>query len=175
MVATEETCAIEAAIGAFSEALIAETETFDGLKNDEAAELGRYGAESAIASLRWSQIVGERLNTTQVAELLGISRQALAKRLASGSLLGLPGRSTTWYPTWQFDIETNSIRPEVRDLISAFREHLDDLDPYTIASWASTPQEEDLDGHTPIQWLQSHQDPTQLVTAAHRAASWLSQ
>ena len=119
--------------------------------------------------------MGEKLNTTQVAELLGVSRQALAKRQISGSLLGLPGRGTTWYPAWQFDIETQSIRPEVSDLIAAFREHLSDTDPHTIASWASTPQDEDLDGHTPIQWLQSRLDSDQLVTAAHRAAFWLSQ
>ena len=175
MAATVESNALEAAVHAFSAALEAEAETFGRLKPEEAAELGRHGADTAIASLRWSQVVGERLNTTQVAQLLGITRQALAKRQTNGSLLGLPGKGTTWYPAWQFDIESNSIRSEVRELIAAFRCHLDNVDPYTVASWASTPQKEDLDGHTPIQWLQSDRDSDQLITAAHRAASWLSQ
>lgn len=175
MATTVELTALEAAVHAFSAALETEAEAFDRLKPEEAAELGRYGAETAIASLRWSQVVGERLNTTQVAQLLGITRQALAKRQTNGSLLGLPGKGTTWYPAWQFDIESNSIRPEVRDLVVAFRDRLNNIDPYMIASWASTPQNEDLDGHTPIQWLQSHRDSDQLITAARRAASWLSQ
>ncbi|MCY3560362.1 MAG: Eco57I restriction-modification methylase domain-containing protein [bacterium] len=45
------------------------------------------------AAARWPQVVGDRLDTTQVARLLGVSRQALAKRQHTGSLLGFGKRT----------------------------------------------------------------------------------
>ena len=39
----------------------------------------------------------------QVCAMLGISCQALAKRRRTGSLLGLRGQRTTWFPAWQFN------------------------------------------------------------------------
>lgn len=158
----------------FVEQLIAEAPRLGKLDDEEAARLGRRAAIQVVASARWSQIVGDRLDTTQVARLLGVTRQALAKRQGTGSLLGLPGDGTTWYPTWQFDVDQARIRPEVRDLIGAFRDRLDDVDPLAIAAWATTPQDEDLAGETPAQWLRSGRAPDQLRRAAERAAAHLA-
>ena len=158
----------------FVEVLTADAALLGKLDDDEAVRLGRRAAAHVLAAARWSQVAGDRLDTTQVTRLLGITRQALAKRQKSGSLLGLPGDSTTWYPTWQFDTNEARIRPEVRDLIGAFRDRLDDVDPLVIAAWATTPQDEDLARETPAQWLSAGRDPDQLRRAAERAAARLS-
>lgn len=160
---------------AFVQQLLMGSADLEKLDPDEARAMGRRAAESALAAARWSQVVGDRLNTTAVADLLGISRQALAKRQAAGSLLGLPGNGTTWYPTWQFDLLARKVRPEVRQVIGAFRDRLDEVEPMAIASWAATDQAEDLDGLSPREWIKSGRDAQRLRTAADRAASRLSQ
>ena len=149
------------------------TSTFD--IGDEAAErIGREAAERAIAASAWDTAIGERIDTTHVCRLLDVSRQALAKRQQSGSLIGLAGRRIRWFPAWQFDREQRSIRPVVADIVSAFREHLGKADPVLIAAWATTPQD-DLDGRTPAQWAVGGNDGEQLTRAAHRAAVRLAQ
>ncbi len=158
----------------FVEQLTAAAELLGKLDDEEAARLGRRAAAQVLASARWSQVVGDRLDTTQVTQLLGVTRQALAKRQSTGSLLGLPGDGTTWYPTWQFDIDAARIRPEVRDLIGAFRDRIDDVDPLVVAAWVTTPQDEDLAGETPAQWLRAGRDADQLRRAAERAAGRLA-
>ncbi|MCY3925859.1 MAG: hypothetical protein OXG52_10220 [bacterium] len=158
----------------FVEALAADAALLGKLDDEEAVRLGRRAAAQVLAAARWSQVVGDRLDTTQVARLLGVTRQALAKRQHTGSLLGLPGDGTTWYPTWQFDSDEGCIRPEVRDVLGAFRDRLDEFDPLVVAAWATTPQDEDLAGETPAQWLRAGRDQDQLRRAAERAAARLS-
>jgi hypothetical protein len=158
----------------FVERMSSEVELFEKVDEDEARQLAETAADQVIASLRWSQAVGDRLDTTQVTHLIRVTRQALAKRQVSGSLLGLPGRTTTWYPTWQFDMTEHRIRPEVRDIVGAFRDQLENPDPFVIASWANTPQV-DLDDVTPAQWLAAGYDARTLSEAAQRAAARLAQ
>ncbi|MDE0701327.1 MAG: hypothetical protein F4Y27_01295 [Acidimicrobiaceae bacterium] len=163
-------------VGAFIERLLADHADIADVEVGEATRLGELAAEEVIAGARWSQIVGDRIDTTAATGLLGITRQALSKRQASGSLLGLPGRGTTWYPTWQFDIDKQAIRPEVRDLIGAFRDAIgSNVEPLLIAAWASTAQHEDLDGRTPADWIVLDNDTEQLRQAAQRAAERLAQ
>jgi len=134
----------------------------------EARALGVKAADAAVAPLVWSAAVGERWPTTLVTEFLHISRQALHKRVANGSALGLPGRGTTWFPVWQFDLERHEVRPVVVEVIRAFLEELGPVDPYLIAAWATTPQREL--GASPEEWLASGKDPAELVRIARRAA-----
>ncbi len=163
-------------VDAFLERLSPARREIDEMDADEARELGTRAAEEAIASARWSRIVGDRIDTSEAAELLGVTRQALSKRQTSGSLLGLPGRGTTWYPTWQLNADKKEIRPEVRDIIEAFRDALGEgADPFLIASWASTAQREDLDGLSPAEWLAQDKEIEELRQAAHRAAERLAQ
>ncbi|MCA1704730.1 MAG: hypothetical protein LC808_16285, partial [Actinobacteria bacterium] len=77
---------------------------------DEARELGSRGADAAVAPLVWSAAVGERWPTTTVIEFLQVTRQALHKRVTNGTVLGLPGRGTTWFPVWQFDLDARAVR-----------------------------------------------------------------
>lgn len=163
-------------VDAFLERLSPARREINEIDADEARELGTKAAEEAIASARWSRLVGDRIDTSEAAELLGVTRQALSKRQISGSLLGLPGRGTTWYPTWQLDIDKKEIRSEVRQIIGAFRDSLGkEADPFLIASWASTAQHEDLDGLSPAEWLAQGNNPEDLRQAAQRTAERLAQ
>lgn len=149
-------------------------DVFWELSPDEAEEQGRRAAGQVVAPVLWARIAGDSLDTATVSRLLGISRQAINKRLASGSLVGLPGRGTTYFPSWQFDLDTGSIRPETRLIVAAFREEMETADPYVIVAWVQTPQEEDLGGLTPLDWIRKGKPPEPLVDAARRAAARLA-
>ncbi|WP_419837791.1 hypothetical protein [Candidatus Poriferisodalis sp.] len=144
------------------------------IDDETARRMGSTAAEQVMAVAAWEAAIGDRLDTTQVRELLGISRQALAKRQRSGSLIALEGQRTSWYPVWQFDREQRRVRPIVADIIAAFGEYLDEADPVVIAAWATTPQL-DLGDRTPAQWIADANDDEQLTRAARRAAVRLAQ
>jgi hypothetical protein len=64
------------------------------------------------------------LSTSQVRELLGgVSRQAVASRVASGSLLSMEVAGRSWFPSWQFGPDGPWPRlPEVlRELVQGGR------------------------------------------------------
>jgi hypothetical protein len=136
---------------------------------EDARALGAQGAEAAIAPLIWDAAVGERWPTATVTEFLHVTRQALHKRLGTGTILGLPGRGTTWFPVWQFDLDAHRVRPIAADVITAFRDELGAADPFVVASWATSPQPE-LE-MSPEEWLVSGKDPAEVVRVARRAAA----
>ena len=139
---------------------------------DDARRLGYEAAAAALAPLLWRAAVGERWETSTAAEFLGVTRQALHKRCSNGTVLGLPGRGTTWYPIWQFDLDHHRVRPEVADIVAAFRRAVDPLDPLIVASWATTSQPEL--GMAPEEWLAAGKDPDELVQVARRSAAELA-
>lgn len=144
---------------------------------DEAAaqRIGGSAAESVVASAAWSAAVGERYDTAQVCAMLGVSRQALSKRQRSGTLIGLRGRSTTWFPAWQFDSGSRSVRPVVAEVVAAFGDRLDAADPQIVAAWATTAQHDDLEGCTPSAWIAQGRDNRPVVRSAEQAALRLAQ
>jgi hypothetical protein len=147
-------------------------DVLQAMPTEELADLGAEAAREVVLSLQWSAAVGERLDTTAVTSLLGISRQALANRRASGSLIALEGTGTSFWPTWQFDHSDGavSVRPVVLQVVSAFREYLGDrADSFLIASWASTPQDE-LKGAPPSAWNSASKDDDRVIEAAVQAA-----
>jgi hypothetical protein len=140
----------------------------------EAEQLGRSGARSTVAPILWRQALGEVWDTAQVTEFLGVSRQALAQRIRSGSMLGLRGRGTTLFPSWQFDITKRAVRPIVAALVAEFRS-VEGVEAWTIASWASTPQT-DLRGHSPAELLaKDERAEYDVLAAAHHTAARLAQ
>lgn len=153
-------------------ALLKRHEKLLGDLDDEAAKArGAEGADAALAPLIWAAAVGERWPTSTVTEFLHVTRQALHKRLAKGTILGLPGNGTTWFPTWQFDADAREVRPIVGEVLAAFRDELGSADPFTVASWATSPQPEL--GMSPEDWLASGKDPAEVVRVARRAAAEL--
>jgi hypothetical protein len=99
-------------------------ELLSDLSYEAAKALGAQGADAAVAPLIWAAAVGDRWPTSTVTEFLHVTRQALHKRLAKGTILGLPGNGTTWFPVWQFDVDAREVRPTVAEVIAAFREEL---------------------------------------------------
>jgi hypothetical protein len=121
---------------------------------EQAEQLGARAAVAAVAPRMWANVAGDRLATADLVQALGVSRQALAKRVANGTLLGLPGRGTTLYPTWQFEVtaDTVRVRRPVAEAFAAWVEEAGALDPYAVIAWAQTRQPE-LDDLTPLQYL----------------------
>jgi hypothetical protein len=154
--------------------LMSENDYFiNSVDYDEAFQLGRAAALTALAPLLWVRQIGERWNTTQVTEFLNITRQAVFKKIRSRALLGLAGRGTTWFPAWQFDPATHQVRFVVSKILDVFYSADDQLSPLAIASWANTKQPE-LE-QTPAAWIAAAKDPSEVVQAALHTAAALAQ
>lgn|GEM_PF-1019153 len=138
---------------------------------EEIVRIGRQAGEQAAVAAKWRRRLGETLETQDVTELLGLSRQALDSRKRTGSVLALSGSGTSFYPAWQFDTETRppSVRPITLRIVTTFRQAVDDLSLYIVASWATSPQPE-LDDRTPADWIATGGADEPVVLAAQRAA-----
>ena len=155
------------------------SQMLDSLWPNQAEQLGGRVVGAALAPKLWADVVGKRFDTAQLVEMLRITRQALGKRVASGTLLGLPGKGTTFYPTWQFDLsaEPVRIRRSVAAAFTAWIEEMGALDPYAVASWAQTRQPE-LHDLTPVEYLGKgggNNEDELLVFSARVTASRLAQ
>jgi hypothetical protein len=147
----------------------------DQLPEDVALEYGVRAGRAATAPLIWANAVGDRMSIKPVTEFLGVSRQNVYKRVANGSMLGLPGQGTTWFPQWQFDHSSvdgpgkGVVRPAVAAIVRAFREADDEVEALVIAAWAMKPNDL-LGGQSPALWLVEQDDAERVVKAARRAA-----
>lgn len=149
-------------------------EALAGLDDSDAFELGRRGAREALAPLVWRAVAGEVLDTTQLTELLQVSRQAIAKRVRHHSLLAVAGRGVTYFPIWQFDLDERRVRPVVKEMLDVFADALGDVDPLIVLSWARSPQHDELEGLTPQEWIEKDGNEEALKLAARRAAASLA-
>ncbi len=138
----------------------------------DAEAIGRRAAMVVLAGEAWERAIGDLLTSAEARILLGgVSREALRKRVMSGSVIALrDDAGAVRYPRWQFDPVSGSVFPAVKRLNEIFAQA--DLDDWTLASFATTPQPE-LDGRTPVAAL-SDEDPAPLLDSAHRAAAELS-
>ena len=107
----------------------------------DAYDVGYEAGRAALAPIAWARAVGDRVQTTELTELLGLSRQALQKRVRNHTLIGLPGKQTTHYPQWQFDFKRGEILPAAERVLRAFRSN-GEFDPYMIAAWMNEPRAE---------------------------------
>jgi hypothetical protein len=86
---------VAAAVGAaFIDGLgaLAATLHLDGPKApDSIIEDAREAGRRFAAGQRWAQLTGERVDTATLRTRLGVSRQAINQRVASGSLMAVPG------------------------------------------------------------------------------------
>jgi hypothetical protein len=104
------------------------------------------------------------LTREQAAQRLGITPQAVSKRVASGGLLALRRGRVSRLPAWQFYEE--GVLPGLKQVIAAYPGGA-----LSLTSWATSPSP-DLDGVTPAQalarrdGLQSVLDAVQALTPA---------
>lgn len=129
---------------------IAEIDDLATEASDEALHVVAAVLRDDAANRRWRSQLGPCLSQGAVAELLGITTQAVAKRATNGELLRLVHRDgRPVYPTFQF-----TGRAVVAGLGPILRAISDVDDPLTIASWLTT-SKRSLDERTPIEAVRS--------------------
>ena len=125
----------------------------------------------ADARLRWVRdrerllhAEGQPLGTRAVSEVLGVSRQAIAKARADGRLVAVPlGPHRYVYPSWQFG-PSGPLRGlrELRQVLDA-----GEGDVWTLVAFVLAPNSR-LDNETPLALLRrgEHQDVEAVLRAA---------
>jgi hypothetical protein len=82
------------------------------LQNDVLAPRAlRLRLQGQLALRRLLAASGGTLTTAEVAELLGITQDAVRKRTARGKLLALPRGEHGVYPAFQFDVDAGRVVP----------------------------------------------------------------
>jgi len=138
---------------------------------DDAEVLGRRAAMVVLAGGAWERALGELLTSAEARILLGgISREALRKRVLSGSVLALrDDADLIRYPRWQFDAANSAPFAAIKKLNEIFGEA--GLDSWTLASFATAPQPELRDRAAIDAFGDAELEP--LLLSAHRAVAEL--
>jgi hypothetical protein len=136
---------------------------------DDAEVLGRRAAMVVLAGGAWERALGELLTSAEARILLGgISREALRKRVLSGSVLALrDDAGLIRYPRWQFDAGNSTPFRAIKELNEIFGEA--GLDAWTLASFATAPQPE-LGNQAPVDAF-ADADIGPLLLSAHRTVA----
>lgn len=125
-----------------------------------------------LAGGAWERALGELLTSAEARVLLGgISREALRKRVVSGSVIALrDDAGLVRYPRWQFDAASGGAPfGAVKQLNEVFGDA--GLDSWTLAAFATAPQPE-LDERAPVDAF-GDADLEPLLLSAHRAVAEL--
>lgn len=124
-----------------------------------------------LAGGAWERALGELLTSAEARVLLGgISREALRKRVLSGSVIALrDDAGLIRYPRWQFDSASGAPFGAVKRLNEVFSDAR--LDSWTLAAFATAPQPE-LGDRTPVDAF-GDTDLEPLLLSAHRAVAEL--
>ncbi|MBF0662195.1 MULTISPECIES: hypothetical protein [unclassified Rhodococcus (in: high G+C Gram-positive bacteria)] len=97
----------------------------------------------------YDQLIGPFYDTAGLTQWWGVSRQAVNKAVATGSVIACQLDGGGWvYPTWQFT-DTGTVHPH---LLTLWRTLRDAADPWTCAVWLRSPQPE-LDDRTAADWI----------------------
>ena len=171
--AAEEASA--ALIGAFDAALsrTAAAEETDQLDealwgsaptDHELAQARRAGNVTLEGAMR--DALSGALTREQAAQRLGITPQAVSKRVASGGLVALHRGRVSRLPAWQF--YEDNVLPGLKQVIAAYPGGA-----LSLTSWATSPSP-DLDGATPAQTLARRGGPARVLDAlqALTPAAW---
>lgn len=128
-----------------------------------ADEIRAASAANAIRLARErAAVAAEALNRDDVANLLGISSQAVSNRIRQGRLVAIRAGRRWLLPTWQFEPGfADPVLPGISDLLAAWAGS-----PVALSRWATTPSA-DLDGVTPVAAL--HDGDVDAVVAAASA------
>jgi hypothetical protein len=125
----------------------------------------------AATSQAWESELGPLLSTTDVRELLGVSRQRVDELLRAKRLIALldsAGRRR--YPAFQF----HDGQP-LQSLIAAFWTLAGAaISPWTAASWCTGPDDA-LNGLSPVAWAHAEHDAAHLARVARQDAARLAQ
>ncbi len=139
---------------------------------DDAEVLGRRAALVVLAGGAWERALGELLTSAEARVLLGgISREALRKRVLSGSVIALrDDAGLIRYPRWQFDAASGAPFAAIKELGEIFAGA--GLDSWSLAAFATALQAE-LGDRAPIEAFVD-KDPEPLLLAARRTVAELT-
>jgi hypothetical protein len=121
----------------------------------EARQIARSGLDEAL-----ERALADALTRDQAARRLGISPQAVSKRLAAGGLVALSRGRSKRLPAWQF--HEDDVLPGLPDVIAAYPGSA-----LSLTTWATSPSA-DLDDVMPAQAL-TRRDGVPRVLAAVQA------
>jgi hypothetical protein len=133
----------------------------------------RRAARLAVAEQAWAERLGTLLDTRDVVELLGVSKQRVSALARDHRLIALSQGGRMRFPAWQF--ATND--PEDREALAAAHHELvgtGSVSPWTAASWFQQEHPE-LDARDPVSFVREDGDRTRLLAAARRDAARLAQ
>lgn len=130
----------------------------------------RRAAMLAVAEAAWEETLGPLLSSSQVRELLGVSRQRVDQLVRRKRLIGLRERlGRRRYPLFQFNEERAS-----EPLVSSFWIVADGTaSDWTAASWC-VQEDSALGGLSPVEWVRRRKDPERLLQVARQDAARLS-
>ena len=136
---------------------------------NDAEVLGRRAAMVVLAGGAWERALGDLLTSAEARVLLGgISREALRKRVVSGSVIALrDDAGLVRYPRWQFDVASGAPFGAVKKLNQVFGDA--GLDSWTLAAFATAPQPE-LGKRAPVDSF-ADADIEPLLLSAHRTVA----
>jgi|SRR5665811_2421638 len=139
---------------------------------DHAEVLGRRAAMVVLAGGAWERALGELMTSAEARVLLGeISREALRKRVVSGSVVALrDDAGLVRYPRWQFDVASGTPFGVVKKLNEIFGDA--GLDSWTLATFATAPQPE-LGDRAPVDAF-GDADLEPVLVSAHRTVADLT-
>lgn len=136
----------------------------------DAAAMADRMVAALPAPAPWNELVGPFFRTSQVAGMLGVSRQAVDERRRRGTLLGCRTRDEHWvFPAFQFRGRTT--RPELVALLRAFDSPT--VDGWTLAAWLTAPHEH-LENSSPLEHVSrlGGMDDRLSLLAADQQARW---
>lgn len=135
----------------------------------DSSAYGRWLAELVVSRARWRRAVGETIDTTELAKLLGCTRQALKDRVNNHRLLAVPGRRSSLYPTWQIDRVRGEVRPAAARWVQAWLDIEPEASPLTLAAIAVAPSDQ-LAGRSPAELIVDDVDVDQAIAFAETMA-----
>ena len=117
-------------------------------------------AEGAAVVSR-AELLSAGLSTVEVAERLGMTRQAVNQRRAKGRLLGLSRGREFVYPAWQFDAVTGEVPAALEQALALLGSASDEAKARFFVEPAP-----ELGGASPLSLLQSGRGDEVIVAAA---------
>lgn len=151
--------------------LVGRDRLMEAMRNIDSEEHARQVARRIESVLpgedRVAAAVGPVLDTADLVEWLGVTKQAIHNRARRHDLLALmTSDGHVVYPDWQFD-DDGTTRRGVADAVKALTKA--GMDPWTQAVWFRGPSSA-FEEMSAAQWLTEGRAPAVVVREAHRRA-----
>ena len=133
----------------------------------------RRAARVAVAEQAWAQRLGTLLETRDVVELLGVSKQRVSTLARDRRLIALSQAGRLRFPAWQFATSDTEDRECVAAAHAALTEQ-GSVSPWAAAAWFREPHPS-LDDKDPVAFLRGGGARSRVLEAAARDAARLAQ